>query len=116
LAQPEFLTGLRNLYAGFYLEDAPRFESGLSQLGLQDSSDALLRHLGSADQRSVRFETSAFHSSFHDTFLACRDRGVALHRNFLALGIYLVCLYGVLESLDLEFDVRRAFERAHGFI
>lgn len=114
--QPEFLTGLRNLYAGFYLEDAPRFEGGLSQLGLQDSSDALLRHLGSADQRSVRFETSAFHSSFHDTFLACRDRGVALHRNFLALGIYLVCLYRLLESFDLEFDVRCAFERVQGSI
>ncbi len=112
--QPEFLTGLRDLYAGFYLDDEPRFESGLHQLGLQDSGDALVSHLGSGDQRSVRFETSAFHSSFHDTFLACRDRGVALHRNFLALGIYLVCLYDVLESLDLEFDVRGAFERTCG--
>jgi hypothetical protein len=112
--QPEFVTGLRDLYAGFYLDDEPRFESGLLQLGLQDSGDALLSHLGSGDQRSVRFETSAFHTSFHDTFLACRDRGVALHRNFLALGIYLVCLYDVLESLDLEFDVRGAFERSYG--
>jgi len=112
--QPEFLTGLRDLYAGFYLDDEPRFESGLHQLGLQDSGDALISHLGSGDQRSVRFETSVFHSSFHDTFLACRDRGVALHRNFLALGIYLVCLYDVLESLDLEFDVRGAFERTCG--
>jgi hypothetical protein len=83
----------------------------LLQLGLQDSGDALVSHLGSGDQRSVRFETNAFHTSFHDTFLACRDRGVALHRNFLALGIYLVCLYDVLESLDLEFDVRGAFNR-----
>ncbi len=112
--QPDFLTGLRDLYAGFYLDEERRFESGLHQLGLQDSGDALLSHLGSGDQRSVRFETSAFHTSFHDTFLACRDRGVALHRNFLALGIYLVCLYDVLESLDLEFDVRGAFERACG--
>ncbi|MBT8468311.1 MAG: hypothetical protein KJN97_06140 [Deltaproteobacteria bacterium] len=112
--QPDFLEGLRDLYAGFYLDDEPRFESGLHQLGLQDSGDALVSHLGSGDQRSVRFETSAFHSSFHDTFLACRDRGVALHRNFLALGIYLVCLYDVLESLDLAFDVRGAFERTCG--
>lgn len=112
--QPDFLAGLRDLYAGFYLDDERRFESGLHQLGLQDSGDALLSHLGSGDQRSVRFETSAFHTSFHDTFLACRDRGVALHRNFLALGIYLVCLYDVLESLDLEFDVRGAFERSYG--
>lgn len=112
--QADFLTGLRDLYAGFYLDDDPRFESGLLQLGLQDSGDALVSHLGSGDQRSVRFETSAFHSSFHDTFMACRDRGVALHRNFLALGIYLVCLYDVLESLDLEFDVRGAFNRTSG--
>jgi hypothetical protein len=112
--QFDFLKGLRDLYAGFYLDDEPRFKSGLHQLGLQDSGDALVSHLGSGDQRSVRFETSAFHTSFHDTFLACRDRGVALHRNFLALGIYLVCLYDVLESLDLEFDVRGAFERTCG--
>jgi hypothetical protein len=112
--QPDFLTGLRDLYAGFYLDDEARFEGGLRQLGLQDSGDALLNHLGSGDQRNVRFETSAFHTSFHDTFVACRDRGVALHRNFLALGIYLVCLYDVLEGLDLEFDVRAAFDRTCG--
>lgn len=110
--QSDFLQGLRDLYAGFYLDEEARFDAGLLQLGLQDSGDALVSHLGSGDQRSVRFETSAFHTSFHDTFLACRDRGVALHRNFLALGIYLVCLYDVLESLELEFDVRGAFERS----
>ncbi len=111
--QPEFLDGVRNLYAGFYLDDDARFAHGLEQLNLQDSGDALRNHLGSGDQRSVRFETSAFHASFHDTFVACRDQGVALHRNFLALGIYLVCLYDVLETLGLEFDVRSAFENAH---
>ncbi len=110
--QPEFLAGLRDLYAGFYLDDEARFAQALSDLGLQDSGDALREHLGSGDQRSVRFETSVFHSSFHNVFLTCRDRGVALHRNFLALGIYLVCLYDALEALDLEFDVRAAFERA----
>jgi hypothetical protein len=35
-------------------------------------------------------------------------------RILLALGIYLVCLYDVLESLDLEFDVRGAFDRTCG--
>lgn len=109
--QPDFLGGLRDLYAGFYQDDDTRFEQGLHRLGLQDSGDVLLSHLGSGDQRQVRFDTSAFHSSFHETFLSCRDKGVALHRNFLALGIYLVCLYDVLESLDLAFDVRSAFDR-----
>ncbi len=111
--QPEFLAGLRDLYAGFYLDDETQFMRGLEQLCLEGSGDALRKHLGSGDQRSVRFETSAFHSNFHAIFLSCRDRGVALHRNFLALGIYLVCLYDVLEALGLEFDVRGAFERAH---
>lgn len=111
--QPDFLDGLRALYSGFYLDDDARFKRGLNQLGLQDSGDALRSHLGGGDQRRVRFQTSAFHSSFHQTFLTCRNRGVALHRNFLALGIYLVCLYDALESLGLEFDVRGAFERSH---
>ena len=31
--QPEFLAGLRDLYAGFYLDDEPRFESGLHHWG-----------------------------------------------------------------------------------
>ena len=110
---PGFLDGLRNLYSGFYLDDDALFARGLSELRLEDSGDALRNHLGSGDQRSVRFETSAFHASFHDTFVSCRESGVALHRNFLALGVYLVCLYDVLETLGLELDVRRAFERAH---
>ena len=109
--QPEFLEGVRNLYGGFYLDDDARFERGLRELSLEDSGDALVRHLGSGDQRRVRFDTSAFHSSFHETFMSCVENGVSLHRNFLALGIYLVCLYDALESVDLELDVRDAFER-----
>lgn len=110
--QPEFLEGVRNLYGGFYLDNDARFEQGLRELGLQDSGDALVRHLGSGDQRRVRFDTAAFHTSFHETFMACVENGVSLHRNFLALGIYLVCLYDALESLDVELDVRGAFDRS----
>ena len=111
--KPDFLARLRDVYTGFYLDDESRFERGLVGLGLEQSGDLLLTHLGSDDQRRVRFSTRAFHSSFHEMFLRCRDRGVSLHQNFLALGIYLVCLYDALEALDLEFDVRGAFERSH---
>ncbi len=111
---PDFLCGIRNLYGGFYLEDSARFETGLKQLQLEASGDALVRHLGSGDQRSVRFDTQAFHASFHETFLACQKAGVSLHRNFLGLGLYLVCLYEALERLDVAFDVRGAFEASHG--
>lgn len=111
--QSEFLHGLRDLYAGFYLDDPSRFERGLGTLDLEHAGDLMLSHLGGEDQRKVRFQIGAFQSSFHEMFLRCRDRGVSLHRNFIALGIYLVCLYEVLESLDLEFDVRDAFERSY---
>ena len=69
---------------------------------------------GEDDQRAVRFRSTVFHSTFHQAFVSCRDAGVSLHRNFLALGIYLACLYDLLEALDLEFDVRDAFERGVG--
>lgn len=111
--QPEYLVGLRDLYAGFYLDDSSRFERGLVTLDLEHAGDLMLSHLGGEDQRKVRFQMGAFQSSFHEMFLRCRDRGVSLHRNFIALGIYLVCLYEVLESLDLEFDVRDAFEKSY---
>jgi len=110
---PDYLAGLRQVYVGFYLDDDAEFERGVEGIGLEGSGDLLRKHLGSGDQRNVRFETSAFHSSFHDLFVRCRDRGVTLHRNFLALGVYLVCLYDVLESLGLEFDARGAFEHSH---
>jgi hypothetical protein len=111
--QAEFLSGLRDLYAGFYLDDDPRFQRGLVTLDLEHAGDLMLSHLGGDDQRRVKFEMGKFQSSFHEMFLRCRDRGVSLHRNFIALGIYLVCLYEVLESLGLALDVRDAFERSY---
>ncbi len=45
--------------------------------------------------------------------MRCRDERVSLHRNFLALGLYLACLYDGLEGRG-PLDVRDAFERATG--
>ncbi|MEM7139060.1 MAG: hypothetical protein AAF500_20975 [Myxococcota bacterium] len=109
----EFVAGLRDVYAGFYLDDRGRFDRGLAVLGLEDAEDLLLTHLGDGDQSRVRFTTAAFHASLHELFLRCRDRRISLHRNFLALGVYLICLYDALESLDSEFDVRSAFEQSY---
>lgn len=110
--EPDFLAGVRDLYTGFYREDDARFARGLAALSLESAGDVLQGHFGGGDQRSVRFSSRVFHSSFHEAFVRCRDAGTSLHRNFLALGLYLACLYDVLEGLDLEFDVRDAFERA----
>jgi hypothetical protein len=106
-----FLDGLRDLYGGFYEGDDSRFRDALARLGIDAAEDVFREHFGADDQRAVRFEAAAFQATFHEVFVRCRDAGVRLHPNFLALGIYLGCLYDHLEALDLAFDVRGAWER-----
>ena len=107
----DFLPAVRELYLGFYRDDDALFQAGVAKLGLQPAADVLKKHFGEGDQTAVRFRTDVFHSTFHEVFVRCRDEGRALHRNFLALGVYLACLYDGLEALDVSFDVRGAFER-----
>lgn len=109
---PAFLAALRDLYAGFYADDDARFRDGLERLHLGAAEDVFREHFGGASQRAVRFEARQFHATFHEAFVRCRAAGETLHRNFLALGIHLACLYDALESLDLAFDVREAWTRA----
>jgi len=111
---PGFLAALRDLYAGFYGDDDARFRDGLEHLHLGAAEDVFREHFGGGEQRAVRFESKQFHATFHEAFVRCRDAGATLHRNFLALGIHLACLYDALESLDLAFDVREAWTRAAG--
>ncbi len=110
---PAFLDAVRDLYRGFYAGDDACFERGVSALHLGSAADVLRAHFGGGDQRAVVFDAKVFHSSFHDVFVRCRDEGVSLHRNFLALGLYLACLYDGLEGRG-ALDVRDAFERAVG--
>ncbi len=111
--QPEFLAAVRDMYRGFYCDDDALFDRGIQALRLEPAADVLRAHFGEGDQREVRFETRVFHSSFHEVFVRCRDEGVTLHRNFLALGLYLACLYDGLEDRG-PLDVRDAFERVAG--
>ena len=110
--QPDFLEGVRGLYLGFYLRDDERFDAALEQLTMTGSGNALRKVLGSGDPRNSRFDIETFHESFHALFVGYRDRGVALHRNFLPLGVCLMCLYDTLDSLNVPLDVRAAVERA----
>ncbi len=112
--ESDFLAGMRDLYRGFYRDDDAAFARGVAQLDLGEAGDVLRKHFGAGDQRAVRFHTEVFQSTFHEAFLRCRDAGVKLHRNFLVLGLYLACLYDLLETLGLEFDVRAAYELGAG--
>jgi hypothetical protein len=111
---PGFLAAVRDLYAGFYGDDEARFTAGLDALGLEAAGPVLRAHFGADDQRAVRFRTTDFRASFHEVFVRCRDAGTALPPGFVPLGIALACLYDGLEALDVELDVRGAFDRARG--
>lgn len=110
----DFLQAIGDLYRGFYREEPEVFAKGLATLGLEPAEALLRKHFGEGDQTAVRFEVTHFQKSFHAVFTECRRRGVALHRNFLPLGLALATLYTTLERLEVALDVRAVFERSAG--
>ena len=110
---PEFRDGLRNVYAGFFLERKKHVAEGLRQLGLGRSAKPLLEHLGEGNPRSVRFDRSKLDSTLRAMARVHRPEHGTLHRHFIAFGLYLTSLHELLGSLDLAFDVRSAFMRSY---
>jgi hypothetical protein len=110
---PDFLQGVRDLYAGFFLGDDQRFGLGIKQLGLGSAGGLLLQHLGEDNQRGVRFSVAKLQSTLREISAARTKEDGALHRNTIAFGLYVASLHELLESLELAFDVRRAFMRTH---
>jgi hypothetical protein len=109
---PTFHHGLRELYFGFYLDDAARFSAGTRALGLEAAESALRAQFGVGDQTRVRFSLAEFQHRFQAVFDACKAGGAQLHPGFLSLGVGLATLYSHLEQTGGEHDVRAAFFRA----
>ena len=107
----DFIGPLRDIYRGFYTRDDTRFRQGLQALSLQSCEDLFRKHFG-GDQTLVSFRTVDFVDTFHQVFQRCKQQGVALHPDFLPLGIYLAALYDHLEDLAVAVDVSAAFDRA----
>jgi hypothetical protein len=108
-----FRDGLRDVYAGFFLDDRIRFEHGVFQLGLGDSAEVLTQHFGGGRQRSVRFGANALRQTLAAMGRQRHSTDQPLHPNFMAFGLYLTSLHDFLESLDMSFDVRAAFMRSY---
>ena len=108
---PEFIHPLRDIYRGFYSRDDAVFRAGLEALSLSHSEDLFRKHFGGG-QGQLTFRTADFVDTFHQIFMRCKQARVALHPDFLPLGIYLAALYDHLEDLAVAVDVVAAFERA----
>ena len=110
---PRFREGIKDVYAGFFLDDHAQFEHGVFELGLAGSADVLTQHFGANNQRSVRFGAEALRQTLQAMAGARRPNDAPLHPNFMAFGLYLIALHDLLESLAMSFDVRAAFMRSY---
>lgn len=108
----DFRAGLRDLYCGYYTSDDVRLKSGLKSLQLMHAESILRSHFGEGEQNSVRFSLAHFKKSIHAVFVSCKENKARLHPDFFALGVYLLCLYENLESLNCPLDVKKAFQEA----
>ena len=111
---PEFITGVRKLYHGFYLDQPDVYHEGLDALSLGKAESIFRSHFGAGDQRSVGFNLAHFRNTFHETFLVCKHEGIRLSSEFVALGLMLACLYEHLQKLGVNYDVRQAYANALG--
>lgn len=109
---PAFHRALADLYAGFYGDDPSRFENGLATLNLSSAGDLFIKHFGEGDQTSVAFRKSTFTESFENIFRHCQAHRIALHGDFVPLGLMLAALYDALETLGGSFNVRASFGQA----
>lgn len=110
---PRFREGMRDIYAGFFLDDEERFERGVFELGLGNSAHVLLAHFGEGNQRSVRFGAEKLKETLGSMAIERRADATKLHPNFVAFGLYLTALHELLGALDMKFDVRAAFMRSY---
>ena len=110
---PSFREGVRNIYAGFFLDRDEQFALGVRQLGLGERAKVLVDHFGPGNQRSVRFGPEVLRTTLESMAQKRSAADNHLHPNFAAFGLCLVALHELLGSLDMAFDVRAAFMRAY---
>ena len=105
----DFRVACRNLYEGFYLEDAARFSEGARALGLGEAEAEIRAQFG--DTHAVSFSLVDFQKKFHEVFQRCKQTRSKLHPGFLTLGLGLATLYEHLEQIEGPLDVRAVFEK-----
>jgi hypothetical protein len=109
---PEFLGGVRDLYAGLY-EDAPeRYAAALSRLGLTPAREVLTEHFTQPSPDALTFSLARFRRTFHQVVVLCSEVGASLPGNLVPFAIYLGCLHEHLEQLGGSHDVACAYRAA----
>lgn len=114
-----FISGLKNTYKSYYLNQTQGMEESLEQLKLfaptwnTDQKKALLNlfleHFKAGADRPIYFKISDMLESFGNIFFYIKDNGGKVPSEFALLGIYLASLYLTLEATGQDYDVKEAF-------
>jgi hypothetical protein len=119
--EPDFVSRVRSLYAGFYRADASELAAGIDLYrwnckplaGFEQRIEALLRdHFGPGDASEISFSIAHFRATFDAIFKEVADSRAKLHPDLTFLGVELVGLYLTLEALAVPLSPRRAFDGA----
>ena len=109
----EFRAAMRQLYFGFYGENAGgAYRGALRTLGIEVAADTFERAFGGERRTAARFQLSDFRVTFHEVFMRCLEAKATLHPDFLTLGIYIATLYDHLELDGGVYDVAACYQRA----
>jgi len=116
-----FIDGVCALYKGFYFDNAPEFEKGLSLLGIMRDSmnetqkhevtELFLRHFGEGRTGNVKFSLKNLQDSFNAIFSYFLKEDIPLNPEFAVLGINLVTLYLTLQEIPHELNVKEVFNQ-----
>lgn len=119
-----FREGLLKVYEGFYLENDELYHQGLVEIGLLKNDfspedkkklgDLFRAQFGEALDRPMKFELEHFRNSIIKMSDFMLSKKVNISKDFLYLGIYLVCLYSTLEETQCELPVKQIYLDVRG--
>lgn len=109
---PQFLTGIRKVYEGLFLNQQISFREGLKILEIEPLEEVILRHFKNAQTHPIRFSLSDLKGSSKAAIVSLFKARRIPNKDMLAFGIYLSFLYQTLSKVDVPLDVHSAFNKA----
>lgn len=91
-----FLTGIRSIYTGIYLDRPRQLKRGLEQLKIEGAEDLFRQFLGT-DRTKMTFHRAHLSSCIKQLISYMKENQIQAYSDFFAFAIYLGCLYNNLQ-------------------
>ena len=91
-----FLTGIRSIYTGIFLNRPRQLKRGLEQLELTGAEE-IFRNFVGEDHKSTTFHRSHLSKSMRELINYMKQNNIQAYPDFFAFAVYLGCLYNNLQ-------------------